>query len=104
MLALMTFVTVAAKPARQQLQLPLRGPTSHSEAAVSGEVDAETSGTQVEIVVCVRVPTDTAAISLAEEVTAELGSSGDVGDVAAQTVAQEGPDSGAVMLQKHKNC
>lgn len=50
-----------------------------------------------------RVPADTAAIPLAQEVAAELGGSGDVGDVAAQAVAQEGPDSGAVMLQKDKN-
>lgn len=66
-------------------------------------MDAEISGTQVEVVVCVRVPADAAAISLAQEVAAKLGGSGDVGDVAAQTVAQEGPDSGAVMLQKQKN-
>lgn len=49
------------------------------------------------------VPADAAAIPLAQEVAADLGSSCHVGDILTQTVAQEGLHLGAVMLWKQNN-
>lgn len=55
---------------------------------------------QVEVMRGVGITADAAAISLAQEVAAELCGSGHVGDVAAQTMAEERANSGAVQLQE----
>ena len=56
-------------------------------------------GTQVEVVGGAGVPPDAAPVALAQEVAAELCGARHVGDVLAQTMAQEGFHLGAVVLE-----
>lgn len=64
-------------------------------------MDVEAGGTEVEVVTCQGVPTDAAAVAAAQKVATKLGSPRYIGDVAAQAVAKEGLDLGAVVLQRH---
>ena len=74
-------------------------PTRNQEVAVSGGLDAVAVGAQVEVVGGVGVPPDAAPVALAQKVAAELCGARHVGDVLAQTMAQEGFHLGAVVLE-----
>lgn len=82
----MAFVAVAAKSFSQQLQIKLRGPPVHREAPISRGMDLVTVTTQVEVMVGVGVPSNTATVALTQKVTAELSSLGHVGDVRTKAV------------------
>lgn len=97
-LALVTLIAVAAKPLGQQLEIVLRVPPCHSKVTVAGGTYAVTAFVQVEVMWGVGVTADAAPIPLAQEVAADLGSSGHIEDVLTQAVAQEGLHFAAVCL------
>ena len=99
----MTFVTVTAKPLSQQLQVVLRVPPGDSELHIARGTDFVAFGAQVEIMAGAGVPSDTAAVALAQEVAADLSCSRHVHDVLTQAVAQECLHFGAVRLWRQNN-
>lgn len=73
-------------------------PANHGKVTIAGGMDAVTVSTQMEVMAGMGVPADAAAITLAQEITADFCCPCHIDDVLTQAVAQEGFDQGAVML------
>ena len=78
--AAQSFVALAGKSPAQSLQV-CKGRPPKNKVAIAGSHDPEILGVQVEVVIRVVVLAYAAAVPPAQEVTAEPGGRGDVGDV-----------------------
>lgn len=77
-----------------------RGPPGHSEVPVPRGSDLVAVGAEVKVVPGSGVTANTAAVCLTQKVTADLSSPRHIGDVLAQTMADEELHFGAVVLRE----